>query len=144
MIKNKDLAIYLKDIEREEGILTPENVVAHAVSPDSPIHDRFDWDETKAAHQWRLQQARGLIREVQVVWEGREIEEFYNVTISQNTKQKRGYVSLKKVLSDSGLHNQVLLEALKELRHWQEKYRTLSELKGIIFEDKVSQIEKSL
>lgn len=141
MVRQDEVLRYLKQIEEEEGVLDPHSVIEHARSEYSPIHDRFTWDDTEAAIQYRLQQARQLIREVTIEWQGNEVQEFHNVVI---TKGKRGYVSLERILSDEDLHKQVLEEALKELRHWQIKYRTLKELQGIIFEEKVSRIEKTL
>lgn len=44
------------------GELTPDRVVADARDPNSPLHPLFEWNETEAAHQYRLVQARSLIR----------------------------------------------------------------------------------
>jgi len=35
--------------------------VAEATDPSSPLHDRFTWDESEAAHRFRLWQARALL-----------------------------------------------------------------------------------
>jgi len=43
------------------------DVVAAAQSPDSPLHPCFTWDDSEAAKQWRLEEARALIRNVRVV-----------------------------------------------------------------------------
>lgn len=52
----------LRELSGENGTLTPEAVVADAANPASELHSCFEWDDTKAAHQHRLDQARGLIR----------------------------------------------------------------------------------
>jgi hypothetical protein len=49
------------------GILRPDSVVSAARAPDSPLHSHFEWDDTKAAAEHRLDQARGLIRTIKVV-----------------------------------------------------------------------------
>lgn len=49
------------------GLLTPNSVVLEARKKDSVLHDLFEWDEKKAAHAWRIDQARELIRSVKVV-----------------------------------------------------------------------------
>lgn len=51
---------------RNAGLLTPNDVVADAKSETSPLHSFFTWDDTEASHQFRLDQARSLIRNVQV------------------------------------------------------------------------------
>lgn len=49
------------------GRITPEIVFSDATSPDSPLHDCFEWDDGKAAYQHRLEQARALIRSVKIM-----------------------------------------------------------------------------
>ena len=46
------------------GNLKPQVVVDEARDEGSPIHDRFEWDDTKAGEEFRLGQARKLIRVV--------------------------------------------------------------------------------
>lgn len=48
------------------GVLTPDAVVKDAKNRNSPLHEHFEWDDTKAAYQYRLDQARELIRKVRV------------------------------------------------------------------------------
>jgi len=55
----------LQALERA-GKLTAEDVVGEARKKTSPLHDFFEWDDSKAAESWRLEQARGLIRSVLV------------------------------------------------------------------------------
>lgn len=44
-----------------EGKLHGEAILAEAQDPSSPLHDRFTWDESEAAHRFRLWQARALM-----------------------------------------------------------------------------------
>lgn len=44
------------------GRVTPEAVVDAAKDPAHPWHNRFEWDDSKAAHAFRIAQARILIR----------------------------------------------------------------------------------
>lgn len=43
------------------GPVTPSRLVAEAADPEHPLHDRFEWDDSAAAHQYRLNQARHVI-----------------------------------------------------------------------------------
>jgi hypothetical protein len=45
-----------------DGKITAEEVVKQASNPTHPLHAFFEWDDGAAAHQWRLAQARGMIR----------------------------------------------------------------------------------
>jgi hypothetical protein len=47
-------------IYKEKG-LSAEMLVKEAEKKSSPLHSLFQWDEKRAAHQWRLQQARVII-----------------------------------------------------------------------------------
>lgn len=44
------------------GKFIPEEFVLEARSKQHPAHKWFTWDDTKAAHQWRLVQARQFVR----------------------------------------------------------------------------------
>lgn len=48
------------------GRLLPEDVVDAARNPNSVLHNYFTWDDSEAAHQFRLQEARALIKRVKV------------------------------------------------------------------------------
>lgn len=48
------------------GVLIPSEVVNIARDADHPLHAMFEWDDTAAAHKYRLEQARGLIASVRV------------------------------------------------------------------------------
>lgn len=53
----------LSELERLEAAdkLDAETILAEATNPSSPLHDRFTWDESEAAHRFRLWQARALM-----------------------------------------------------------------------------------
>lgn len=56
----------LQGIYDQHGSLTPEMVVDEARDPDSPLHDRFEWDDVVAAEKWRREQAHELIQSVKI------------------------------------------------------------------------------
>lgn len=49
------------------GVLIPEQIVEAARDPASPLHEEFEWDDSVAAQQHRLNQARTLIRSIRVM-----------------------------------------------------------------------------
>lgn len=53
---------------QKEGRGEPSDVVEAARSPKSPMHAQFEWDDSKAAEAHRLEQARYLIRSIEVVY----------------------------------------------------------------------------
>jgi hypothetical protein len=63
VIGNSDvLRKLLLELEDEAGRLTPEHVVEAARNPESPLHQEFTWNNDAAAENWRLHQARHLVR----------------------------------------------------------------------------------
>lgn len=57
----------LARIQDQHGELTAPLVVDEARPDDAPLHPAFEWDDQLAAELHRQQQARSLIRSVQVV-----------------------------------------------------------------------------
>lgn len=125
-------------IAAKNGAATPEDLLKSASKKSSPIHDLFDWDDTEAAHKWRIDQARHFIQWVRI-----------RVTIpAQDGEQKtakvrayssvkdesgqRGYRSTTECLGNESLRAQVLARALSELRSFEAKYSHLQELSGVL------------
>lgn len=64
---NNQVALALAAIAAANGgKITPDQVVAAAQDPASPLHECFEWDDEKAAVEHRRDQARALIRSVEV------------------------------------------------------------------------------
>lgn len=76
---------HLKALHDEHGRITPALVVAAATDPESPLHSRFEWDDTEAARKYRLAQASDLIRSVRITFTGK----------SGDLKQARAYVAVR-------------------------------------------------
>ena len=50
------------DTLTRQGRVKPAALVRAAASETHPLHHRFTWDDTEAAHQHRLQEARSVLR----------------------------------------------------------------------------------
>ena len=50
-----------------DGRLTPEVIVEVSKSKNSVLHRFFNWDDSEAAHKYRMFQARGLINRTYIV-----------------------------------------------------------------------------
>lgn len=85
----------------QSGRLTADRVVSAASDPGSPLHDHFEWDDEKAGHAYRLEQARRLIRSVQVVVtiEDRAISTVHYVR-DPLAAEEQGYVSVDRLRSE--------------------------------------------
>lgn len=133
--KTSKIGKELKRIAKEnDGILDPEVVISEAKSKKSPLHDSFTWDNTEAAHQFRLEQARHLIRVCVQVEDvnGKDVEYRVFVSLSDERKEEgTGYRIMTDVLSDEDLRRQLLLDAKNEMFCFQQKFSRLAELSKV-------------
>ena len=109
------------------GVLRCADVVAEAESDASPLHNYFQWDDSKAAHAYRLWQARELIVSVTVQLKGAKRRAQVFVSLKTD-RGDGGYRRLVEVLQDSEMRAQLLTDALEDLRLFEAKYRRLKEL----------------
>lgn len=112
---------YIEDIKRKRGGITSQLLVIEASKKDSPLHDCFEWDETKAAGQWRIEQGRLLLKNLIVaVIEDEEEEPIYvRCFISPIEVEEKGgtsYLTIKEICNDEEL-NEAYLRQLKNELH---------------------------
>lgn len=124
-----------KELERlakeNNGILQPPAVVEAASKKSSPLHSYFEWNDSEAAHAYRLWQARQLIAVVVSVVPNSKTEERVWVSLKSDQKAGGGYRTVVSVLNDDQLREQLLADALEDLRVFQTKYSKLTELAGV-------------
>lgn len=130
---NKKVISELKRIAVEHGgILQPETVAERARPVSSPLHSRFQWDNSKAAHEYRIWQARQLINVSVEMIDG--VKGAAPVFVSLKTDRQRdggGYRVMTDVLSDAQMRQQMLQDALEELNSFQLKFQRLKTLSEV-------------
>lgn len=112
MSERDDIRVRLAELENEGGgRLTPSAVVDEARDPESPLHSRFEWDDSKAAHAHRLSQARDLIVSIRVVQTTKtnNIRAVYYVRDPSAGFHEQGYVSTATVKSSEDMAREVLV-----------------------------------
>tara|TARA_Y100000034_G_C6789445_1_gene353346 strand:+ start:151 stop:651 length:501 start_codon:yes stop_codon:yes gene_type:complete len=120
--------------DKHEG-LTASIVVKDAKNKNSILHTAFEWDDSKAAHEWRLHSARHLIRSVVTESTNAVGDLRYTPTfVFATTEQGPRYESLAVVLSDEELTKQVHERAKKEFDQWAKRYEDYEVFLGIIEE----------
>ena len=125
--------------------LSAEDIVYEAKQKNSPFHEWFEWNNSKAAHQHRLKQARDLIGSVEIVRrsdpradkEGR-IRAVVHLTrnvvdANGNNSVKRTYIPTVKAMEDEEHRELLLKQALADFENLERKYGALSEL-ATVFE----------
>lgn len=117
---------------RRDGLIRPEDVIERAKRKKSLLHDKFTWDDGKAAHEYRLIEARNLIRVHVIHAVGDESPTSVYVSLTQDRALPGGgYRAMADVLSDAQLYQQMLDDAFTQLNNLQQKYRRLRELEPV-------------
>jgi hypothetical protein len=109
-----------------QGKLTAEAVLAEAENPKSVLHRYIEWSDEAAAHAYRLEQARRIIRAVEVVIENAKgksvaMRGFFSV---KDAAGVRGYEPMQYVFSDTAMSDQVMRDAKAQLEGWMKRYKT--------------------
>lgn len=130
MKKKERIKLELNKIAQRDGMLNPHNVVRFAENPKTALHSCFTWDDTKAAENWRLHQARMLIRVVVNVipFDGEENEYRAFVSLKEDRYGHIGYRPMVSVLNSADLREQMLAEVIEEMEVFKEKYKQFKEL----------------
>lgn len=131
--KTQRIASELRRIAKSNGgLLLPQSVVESARPTSSPLHSRFQWDDSVAAENYRIWQARQLIRVVVEHIKGVAAPTEVFVSLSPDRNEGRGYRVTTEVLSDEQMRGVMLQDALDELEVFKLKYRRLREL-AVVF-----------
>lgn len=136
------------------NIVAPEQVVDRARDKASSLHRYFEWDDTRAAAEYRLAQAGAMIRRVKLTiirpvaddpkvidmaveraprLEASTVRKYVSPQGERKSKDNPtgGYANIADVLSDPKRMEDLLQTALGELRALREKYSVLSALAGV-------------
>jgi hypothetical protein len=135
----------LESIKGEYGTLNPENVVKAASDENHVMHPLFEWDDSLAAHQYRINQARSVVRAicVKVVENLPPIRAYVSVTPvvtgvpGQNLR--REYQQTHVALSNPDSREQIVSQAKRDLDTYHNKYDALVDL-STIYLDKLIEI----
>jgi len=117
----------LSAIKSDRGAITPRYVLDDAASDNSPLHKCFEWNNEKAADNYRLDQARKLIGAIVVAKIDdapvkKETRAFVHSTIEGNQ-----YVPIQVAMSRSDMRAETLGRAKQEIAMWRARYAAYSE-----------------
>lgn len=129
-------------IEAKQGVCAPGALVDEGRPDESPLHGLFEWDDWKAAENWRKTEARHAIASVVPIVGGRKIDvpAFVHVKVQVGDEVREGYKATLPVLQQPDLTAQVLEEAMTSLRAWRRRYQRLSEPLAPVF-DAISAVD---
>jgi hypothetical protein len=121
--------------QKHGGLLKPEDVVAFARNRRTALHREFEWDDAKASIEFRLEQARRVIRVSVTVLPSphsdQEPVRAYVSVVSDRVQPGGGYRSFADVMTDDDMRSELVNEAISEAKRWRRKYERLRELAPI-------------
>lgn len=118
----------IEALQSDDGMWHADRIVEWAQdNPKSALHSQFDWNDAHAANEFRLEQARRLIR-IHVVTEAGEPK---LVSLSYDRPRGGGYRSVEEVARSSDLSQILLRDALGDLRRVRERYKRMKQLTDV-------------
>jgi len=117
----------LEDL-RSTGALTPDRIVDAARPKGSPLHCAFEWSDGVAAEQYRLIQARQIIRSVIVRHlpsEERRVQVVTRAFVRISTDAPCQYRAISEVMSDPDHVKLLVQSAERDLRAFAKKHAAL-------------------
>ena len=114
------------------GLLKAEDVVAFATDPKTHLHGKFEWHDGVAAEQFRLTQARAVIRvHVTVLPREKQTVRAF-VSMPEDRAKGGGYRSTTEVLASQAARDVLIYQAHREMKTFLARYEHLEELAGVI------------
>ena len=100
----------LARIHHKNGVLEAQTVVDESTPEDAPLHKVFEWDDAKAANNYRLVQSRTLIKSVRVVREVNKpsVPVYVHVPSETENDVKAGYQPMSVVVTRPDMYASAL------------------------------------
>lgn len=121
------------------GKLDSEIVVEESKAESSPLHACFEWDDAKAASEYRRTQASHMIRLLVTTAETTDTKDVVPVRAFVTTKES-GFQPLTVVLQSPNMYDEMMRNALNELKSFRRKYETLKALTPVF--DAIAEVEE--
>lgn len=137
MVTWKIKGLYKADAETVYSEITaigdsfsPEQIVEAARDENTELHKCFTWDDTVAAQKYREHQARMLVASLVIKTETSD-KEPVAVRVIASTAVRNEYKPVVKLIESEQDYADLLARAINELKTFQQKYKTITELREI-------------
>ncbi len=119
---------------------TASNLIKEARKKRSPLHSIFEWDDTEAAREYRLMQARMLIRSLQVEVINSKQEPEQVVAFVKDINQHGGYVPVFE--ADPESISSAESDCYKQMVSFKRKWKSLELARTVC--DAINDIDRSM
>lgn len=132
-----------------KGGMTAHDVVDCARSPQSPLHEYFEWDDKAAADKFRLNTASKILGAIKIRYiedgEPKESRAFQVQRTSAYEPERRSYRTFEVLHGDTAFAVQMMDSAIDDLRTWRRKYEPYIGMWknfGDVFQQVINQISE--
>lgn len=128
----------IEEIRHRRGAVTPQLLVIDAKKKKSPLHGCFEWDDSKAAEQHRVTQARNILSYICVEVEQDEPDEkpqqvrAFIAPSSVGKDSKTSYVPVDEVRNDAEMQSAYLHQLQNELNSIKNKIKSFKEFAAVV------------
>jgi hypothetical protein len=128
----------LEAIRARDNGLTDDAILKAAAAKNHVLHNWFEWDDSAAAIQYRRDQARLLIRSLEVVYvETPDLKtRVYEVEHKSRPQdpQRTVYTTTEEVLANPESRDRLIAEAIRAAMQFRRRFKMLHELDSLINE----------
>ena len=126
--------------EANDGELNIDYAVEASREKNSPLHNELEWDDSIAGHEFRKNQVKYLVRNIEIVradvsTNSRAYESIKVNVVNSETKEvkeKNVFLFTEDILSSPAGRAQLLGQAIRDAIAFRKRYSGLSELACII------------
>lgn len=147
-VKADEAAEEISRIQNKYGEVTPKLLLEESRDDGAVLHKCYEWDDTKAAEKWRIQQSRLIMSCLTVTYEDTDLDagevKKIEVRVFQNVSDEKdgAFVHVRDAMQTGAYRDAVLRRAINELTAFRKKYADLSELSKLF--EVVDEIEVAL
>lgn len=139
----------IQSLEDQRGSVTPDRVVEDARQRNSPLHDLFEWDKSKAAMAHWIQTAREIIGAVRIVVTNQTTIIKAPMYVRDPEANGQGYRSVTALRGDSAQARESLIYTLEVAAGHLRRAMDLAEPLGLSAEidalmDQIAGVQRSV
>lgn len=122
----------LRALHSRDGVLTCEAVLEAARPKNSPLHDYFTWEDSRAAERYRLIEAGRLIATVRIEYRQKKAAQIIYtpafIPTGTSSEGKKQYYPVEEVTQNDFLREKALADARREMESTRDRYSHLVDL----------------
>lgn len=120
-----------EQLENSDEGLTAQSLLNANIPEEAPLHNEYEWDNVRAAEEWRLHQSRHFINCLITLSVIPDIEQPIPTRAFHITTEQHSYDSIQAIITSEDKYNALLKNALSELTAFVRKYNGIQALQPV-------------